>query len=92
MYVYSIEKRPLSICFALNTDLSSFTLDRLQFSPFFNGLRQIDLTQRHLHLADLIVLGKSVEIEDGKHQRFIHCVCVRNPLRAQQNHVVTLDH
>lgn len=64
-----------------STDLSSFPFDRLQFPPFLDRLGQIDLTQRHLHLADLVVLGEPVEVEYGEHQGLVHRVRVRYPLR-----------
>lgn len=61
--------------------LTTLALYTLQFTPFLDGLSQIDLTQGHFDLADLIVLGKSVEIKDGEHQSFVHGVSVWNSLR-----------
>lgn len=61
--------------------LSALALDALQLAPLLDGLREVHLTQRHLHLADLVVLGEAVEVEDGEHQRLVHRVRVRHALQ-----------
>lgn len=60
--------------------LSTFAFDTLQFPPFLDRLRQIDLTERHFHLADLIVFRKSIEVEDGEDESLIHGIGIRDAL------------
>lgn len=64
------------------TYLTAFALDALQFSPLLDGLGQIDLAEGHFDLADLAVLRESIKVEDGKHQRFVHCVGIWKALRS----------
>lgn len=57
---------------ASGTYLTAFALDRLQLSPLLDGLRQIDLAQWYFHLADLVVLGEAIEVENREDQRLVH--------------------
>ena len=45
--------------------------DRLNVFPLLNGLGQVHHAQRHLHLADLVMLGKSVIVKDGENKRLV---------------------
>lgn len=44
--------------------LPPFAFDALQLAPLLDGLSQVHLTQRYLHLADLVVFGEPIEVED----------------------------
>lgn len=63
--------------------LSALAFDALQLAPLLDRLGQIDLAQRHLHLADLVVLRETVEIEDRKHERLVHRLGVRHVLQRK---------
>lgn len=63
--------------------LSAFPFDALQLTPLLDGLRQIYLAQRYLHLPDLVVFGETIEVENGEYQRFVHSIGVRYVLNAK---------
>lgn len=52
--------------------LATLALHTLEFSPFLDGLRQIDLAKTDPHFADLVVLGEAIKVEDRKNQRLVH--------------------
>lgn len=63
-----------------STHLSTLAFNALQFPPLFDRLRQIDLTERHFDLADLVVFRKSIEIEDSEDESLIHGIGIRDAL------------
>lgn len=60
----------------ISTYLSTFTLNADQITPFLNGLCQVDGTQRHLHLADLVVFREAVKVKYGEYERLIHGISI----------------
>lgn len=56
----------------ISTYLSAFTFNADQITPFLNGLRQIDSTERHLHFTNLVVFRESIKIKDGKYECLVH--------------------
>lgn len=60
--------------------LTAFALDTLQLAPLLDGLGQVYLAQWNLHLANLVVFGEPVKVEDREHKGLVHCVSIRHVL------------
>lgn len=60
----------------LGSHLSTVALYRHQVAPLLDRLGQVHLTQRNLHLTDLVVLGESIEVVNPEDKGLAHNVSV----------------
>lgn len=60
----------------LGSHLSTVALYGHQVAPLLDGLGQVHLAQRDLHLTDLVVLGESIEVVNPEDKGLAHNVGV----------------
>lgn len=60
----------------LGSHLSTVALYRHQVAPLLDRLGQVHLTQRDLHLTNLVVLGESIEVVNPEDKGLAHNVSV----------------
>ena len=82
---WHIAEREANIPQVLETQCTLYTstlshlivhFDWLDVLPLLDGLGQVDHAQGHLHLSDLVVLGKSVIVKYGEDQRLVESLAI----------------
>jgi len=57
--------------------LSTLAFNARDFGPFFDGLSQVDLAERHFDFANLVVFGEAVTIVNSKNKSLGHGLSIR---------------